>query len=135
MGPKGVGYERYGMMADIDYLKERMGTENYRFEIGEVGGQIPKLERIRRMVPVFEAGRFYLPESLLKVDYEGRHVDLVQSFLNDEYRPFPVALHDDLFDAISRIWDLPVIWPKPVVEEDRYAKARLRARSTSAWAA
>ena len=133
--PKGVGYERYGMMADIDYLKERMGTENYRFEIGEVGGQVPKLERIRRMVPVFEAGRFYLPESLLKVDYEGRHVDLVQSFLNDEYRPFPVALHDDLFDAISRIWDVPVIWPKPVVEEDRYAKARSRARSTSAWAA
>lgn len=132
--PKGVAYERYGLMADVEYVKERMGRENYRFEITEVGGQVSKLDRIRRMVPVFEAGRFYLPESLLKVDYEGRHVDLVQSFLNDEYRPFPVALHDDLFDAISRIWDMPVIWPKPVVE-DRYAKAKHRPRPGSAWAA
>ncbi len=134
--PRGVGYERYGMMGDVDYLKARMQTENYRFEVTEVGGQVAKADRIRRMIPVFEAGRFMLPESLFKVDYEGRHVDLVQAFLNEEYRPFPVALHDDMFDAISRIWDLPVIWPKSVPKaEDRYARARHRPRATSYMAA
>ncbi len=89
------------------------------------------------MVPIFEAGRFHLPEILLKVDYEGRQVDLVQSFLNDEYRPFPVAIHDDLFDAISRIQDpeIALVWPKPVVREDRYARAKVRVRPASSWAA
>lgn len=139
--PKGVGYERYGMQADIDYLKERMGEENYRFEITEVGGQVSKADRIRRMIPIFapvnegEAGRFLLPESLMKTDYEGIRRDLIQSFILEEYNPFPVGLHDDLFDAISRIWDIPTIWPKPIVSEDRYARQRQRRRATSAWAA
>lgn len=133
--PKGVGYERYGMQADIDYLSERMAQENYRFEITEVGGQVPKPDRIRRLIPVFEAGRFHLPESLIKVDYEGRHVDLVQAFLLEEYAPFPVALHDDFFDMLSRIFDLPVIWPKAVPESDRYARAQRRPRPFSHMAA
>lgn len=133
--PKGVGYERYGMMGDVDYIRDRQAEENYRFEIEEVGGQIAKPDRIRRMIPIFESGRFLLPESLLKVDYEGKHVDLVQAFLNEEYRPFPVALHDDMFDAIARIWDVATVWPKPAVAEDRYARARVRPRAQSAWAA
>lgn len=132
--PNGVGYERYGMMADVEYFKERMADENYRFEITEVGGQVSKPDRIRRMVPVFESGRFMLPESLIKVDYEGRHQDLVQTFLNNEYRPFPVALHDDMFDAISRVWDIATIWPKTVTE-DRYSKPRQRRRGHSYMAA
>lgn len=133
--PQGVGYERYGMMTDIDWMKERMAQENYRFEITEVGGQVGKHDRIRRMVPIFESGRFMLPDQLIKVDYEGKHQDLVQVFLNNEYRPFPVALHDDMFDAISRIWDIDTIWPKSTVSEDRYAKRKERKRPASYMAA
>jgi predicted phage terminase large subunit-like protein len=129
--PRRVGYERYGQMADIEYMKDRMREENYRFEIVEVGGQVAKLDRIRRMIPVFEAGRFMLPEMMLKVDYEGRHVDLVTSFVNDEYKPFPVGLHDDMLDSISRIWDIDTIWPKPPPENNRYAKPRARSRERS----
>jgi phage terminase large subunit-like protein len=95
--PLGVGYEQYGMMADVEYLKERQKQENYRFEITELGGQTPKPDRIRWLIPVFEAGRFYLPEHLIKIDYEGRHVDLVQAFIREEYLPFPVGLARRLF--------------------------------------
>lgn len=133
--PRGVGYERYGMMADIDYFKERMADENYRFEVTEVGGQVPKPERIRRMIPVFEAGRFLLPETLIKVDYEGKHVELVSAFLDGEYRPFPVGLHDDIFDMISRIWDIATVWPKAVVRDERYVRSRARPRAPSFMAA
>jgi predicted phage terminase large subunit-like protein len=136
--PQAVGYEQYGMMADVEYLRDRMADENYRFDIIELGGQLPKPDRIRRMVPIFEAGRFYLPDSLIKVDYEGRHVDLVPAFLNEEYRPFPVGLHDDMFDSISRIVepDLNALWPKAKPEPlDRYARSRRRSRNHSAWAA
>lgn len=133
--PKSVGYERYGMMADIEYIKERMARENYRFEITEVGGQMSKPDRIKRMGPIFESGRFLLPPSLLKTDTEGMRRDLVHDFIRHEYLPFPVADHDDLFDAISRIWDIPTVWPKPKVVEDRYSRPRQRRRATSAWAA
>jgi len=69
--PMRVGYEKYGMMADIEYLRERMAHESYHFDITELGGQVAKNDRIRRLVPIFEAGRFWLPEVLFKTDYQG----------------------------------------------------------------
>jgi hypothetical protein len=66
----------------------------------------------------------------------GKVVDLVNNFIEEEYKPFPVALHDDMLDAASRITDedLNVIWPKPIVTVDAYAKPSPR-RITSVWAA
>ena len=135
--PMGVGYESYGMMADIDYFNDRMRRENYHFEITKVGGQIPKPDRIKRLVPICEQGRFYLPETCHKEDYEGKRVDLVHSFVNDEYLAFPVPAHDDMLDMLSRVFDIETVWPKPVAEKnDRYARPeRMRRRGGSSWAA
>jgi hypothetical protein len=54
----------------------------------------------------------------------------------EENKPLPVALHDDMFDATSRICDdeMNVIWPRPFLTEDPYA-TRQRRRITSVWAA
>ncbi len=135
--PKGVGYEKYGIMSDIEHFNDRMRRENYHFEITPVGGQVPKPDRIKRLVPVFEQGRFYLPETCGKVDYEGKYVDLVQSFRSDEYLAFPVPAHDDMLDMMSRIFDIETVWPRAVERrEDRYARPeRARRRGGSAWAA
>jgi len=124
--PFGVGYEKYGMMADVEYLKERMDRESYHFNVTELGGQTPKNDRIRRLVPVCEAGRLWLPESLHKVDYEGRVVDLVQAFIEEEYKAFPVASHDDMLDTLARIReeDLKTTWPMAEAAIDRYARRR-----------
>jgi predicted phage terminase large subunit-like protein len=136
--PRRVGYEQYGQMADVEYLQDRMARENYRFEIIQLSSnRLSKEDRIRRLIPIFEAGRFYLPPRLLKRDYEGRLIDLVPAFIEEEYKPFPVALHDDMFDATSRICDdeMNVIWPRAFLTEDPYATSRRRRRITSAWAA
>lgn len=136
--PMRVGWEKYGMQADIDYFKIRMGDENYRFDIVPLGGQIAKHDRIRRLIPIFEAGRMLLPETLLKTDYEGRVIDLIQSFIEEEYKPFPVGLHEDFFDMMARIMDedLNAVWPKLILEEDRYSRPRKRRRgNSSSWAA
>jgi predicted phage terminase large subunit-like protein len=125
--PLGVGYEKYGMMADVEYLKERMDRESYHFGITELGGQTPKNDRIRRLVPVCEAGRLWLPQSLHKVDYEGRLVDLVQAFIEEEYKAFPVGVHDDMLDTLARIReeDLKTVWPQAGrQQDDRYARRR-----------
>lgn len=118
--PIAVGYERYGMMADIEHIEDRQERENYRFEITELGGQQPKPDRIKRLIPWFEGGRIYLPPSLVKTNYEGREVDVVKSFIDDEFKPFPVAAHDDMLDSLSRVLDsnLPVQFPAPIAEND-----------------
>ncbi len=40
--PVNVGYERYGMQADVEHMQFRMEQENYRFNIIELGGTMPK---------------------------------------------------------------------------------------------
>lgn len=111
---EGVRYEKYGKDADIDHIKGQMQIENYDFEIVEVGGQTPKPDRIRRLIPYFEQGRILFPRHLHYTDYTGKTRDLVEDFINEEYKPFPVPVHDDMLDALARLFEpkLPLIWPK-----------------------
>jgi len=120
--PKGVGYEKYGMQADIEHIKSRQREDNYRFEITELGGSMPKPDRIRRLIPLFEQGRVYLPPSRFYTNYEGVTEDMVQIFIEQEYKAFPVPLHDDMLDALARITDekMNIVWPKPTPPRDRH---------------
>jgi len=115
--PLQVRYERYGAMADIEHIKTEQEKQQYRFDIIEVGGQTSKNDRIGRLIPVFEQGKFYLPKSLHVTNYEKVTVDLVHDFIESEYMPFPVGVHDDMADSLARLLepDLTLVWPKEEV--------------------
>jgi phage terminase large subunit-like protein len=132
--PKQVRYERYGMMADIEAIKARQEQETYRFDVTEVAGVTSKQDRIRRLIPVFEQGRFYIPKSLNVSDWQKIPVDLVHSFVEEEFFPFPVGLHDDMLDALSRIAepDLKLVWPKEEKPHEQVHTPRIE-RSGTAW--
>jgi len=66
-----VGYEKYGMQADIEHYQDRMARDNYRFHINELGGKVQKEDRIKGLVPLFENGRIWLPETCIRENYEG----------------------------------------------------------------
>lgn len=121
--PTQVRYEKYGLMADIEHIKSLQENENYHFDIIEVGGSTPKNDRIKRLIPIFEQGRFYLPNSQWYTDYEGSVLDMVNVFTEQEYKPFPVAVHDDMMDALARIAEpeLPLDWPMTYEEPERYS--------------
>ena len=109
-----VRYEKYSMQADIEHIKAEMEIQNYRFRIDEVGGQVKKNDRIGRLIPIFEQGKFWLPEHLFVTDYEKISRDIVHDFLEEELFPFPVGKFDDFLDMLARICepDLPLVWPK-----------------------
>ncbi len=114
---KATGYEKYGKDSDIEHIEYVQEQHNYRFNITPLGGATPKNDRIRQLVPIFEYHRFYLPSKCLFINYEGKEVDFTQTFINEEFMPFPVATHDDMLDCIARIChaDLNVRFPKPKV--------------------
>ena len=102
--PPKVVCEQYGMMTDSHYILQAQKALNYRFAVVEVGGQMAKQERIRRLVTPFEEGRVYLPKYLPYLNSNKETVDLTESFIS-EYETFPVGRHDDMMDALSRIMD------------------------------
>lgn len=103
--PKGVGYEKYGMQADVQHIRAEQNRINYRFGIIELGGQTPKPDRIKRLIPLFEQGRIYMPSTLWRTDWEGNTVNLIDAFIEEEYLAFPVSRHDDMLDCLARIVD------------------------------
>lgn len=129
---KWAGYEEYGLQADIEYLKERMDRETYHFEIEPLKGKLSKFDRINRLIPIAAEGRFWMPEAIMRTSNEGKLEDLVQILIEQEFLAWPVPPHDDGLDAISRVFDLEMPFPMPIVKEhkdDRYA----RKQRTGSW--
>lgn len=116
--PGFVGYEKYGKDADISSIEEEMDSKNYHFEVTALGGRLAKNDRIKTLMPLFEQGRIYLPDTLYKTDYEGRSVDLIEAFVQDEYKAFPVSVHDDMLDCLARVNDPDVMLDWPMFEDD-----------------
>ena len=138
--PIQVRYEKYGMMADVEHFKTRMEHENYRFGIVEVGGVTAKEDRIKRLVPLFEAGKVWLPKSFRYTDWQKDTHDLVHDFIEEEYYPFPVGLHDDMLDSLARIAEpeLGLAWPKkderPAARPDTWMrKFEIESDSDESW--
>jgi len=104
--PIKVGYEKYGLQSDIEHIKYVQEQINFRFEILALGGNIlSKKDRIKGLVPPFYNKRIRLPHQLIYVDYEGRPKDFIKQFMDDEYKAFPVCVHDDMLDCMARITD------------------------------
>lgn len=130
-----VGYERYGMRSDLEYFEEKMAEPNGEvFAITELNwpseGPNAKPDRIQRLEPFHRpnAGRLYLARAVdketdaqkkmrqrgeshrvftptVRKDHEGRIYSLNKMYL-DEYQSYPYSAHDDLLDAVSRIFDM-----------------------------
>lgn len=100
-----VAIEQYGMMTDAFYIKKEQDERNYRFHVVEVKGQVQKEDRIRKLIPLFENNRVYLPRHILYDSIDGTQYDLVERLIKEELTVFPVGRHDDMIDAFARILD------------------------------
>jgi len=113
--PISVGYEKYGMQSDVSHIEGEQETRQYRFPVIPLGGNTRKNDRIKRLQPIFQAGRFYIPEKLMRVDQKGVTHDLIAEFKQDEYFQFPYMTHDDMLDCMARIMevDMQTFFPQP----------------------
>jgi phage terminase large subunit-like protein len=58
----GIGYEEYGLQADLEHFKVMERQEGvYLPRIKELGGHVSKEDRIRRLEPIIESGRLLVP--------------------------------------------------------------------------
>ena len=139
-----VGYERYGKDSDIEHFKEMMRITNNYFPIEELAwpreGPGSKRDRVQRLQPDFENWRFFLAPSsdfmtkrqkkafeqgdasliarpIKQKDENGRLYDVTQRMIDNEYNLFP-AVHVDMLDAMSRIYDIQAAPPQLLFSDD-----------------
>ncbi len=139
-----VGYEKYGMQADLEHYKEMMRLERCPFPIDEVAwtrdGTESKDDRIRRLIPDHQNWRFFYPydgeqtsaqrlaaelgksyliaRPIKRKDETGRVYDLFKKMMQNEYLYFPATTMKDFMDAMSRFYDLKMNPPQIVHERD-----------------
>lgn len=145
-----VGYERYGMLSDLEYFEERMEIDRDAFTIKELSwtkdGNESKYDRIQRLEPDFRNHRFYLPaqidgetslqkkmikegqpfriiKPIRRTGHDGKPYNLALNFVN-QFLAYPFVSHDDLIDVVSRIFDMqarpPVIIDESSLEPEVY---------------
>jgi phage terminase large subunit-like protein len=135
--PQYCGYEAYGLQADIEYIKELQDRRVQHFDITELRGQVAKEDRINRMIPVCAGGDLYLPEALFRTTYEGKVEEQIIVLIEQEFLAWPVPVHDDGMDVISRYLDMESFdFPAPTDTEhrdDRYNRGMERARKRRSW--
>ena len=103
--PPKVGYEEYGLAADLHYIEKKKKAENYRFVVKSLGGSMNKEDRIRRMIPDLQNGRWYFPTHLFYVDCYDKRFDLIHELVDCEMKTFPRSKFDDMLDALTRVYD------------------------------
>lgn len=179
-----IGYEQYGMQTDLEVIEEYQQRDDNFYDIKEINtpreGKHSKKDRIERLEPDINGGRFYLPAVVYHPEYGGglanqalwdvwtkEQFDLMQAAgatdnknigdivyrpmqgltknqrameatgqgyrivraikrrnedgdiydltraLMEELRFHPFAPHDDLSDAVSRIYDMEAKAPTP----------------------
>jgi predicted phage terminase large subunit-like protein len=136
--PHHAAYEEYGLQADTQHLESLMdggnGKPPYHFRIETVGGKLSKADRINRLIPVCKAGDFWMPESLFRTNSEGKLEELISVLIEQEFLAWPVPVHDDGLDVISRVFDIEHLsFPDPEPEptrDDRYNRHRKQRRGT-----
>ena len=107
--PRNVGYEEYGLQADIEHILYVQNQNNYHFSVTPLGGGVAKQERISKLVPVFSDHRMWFPAAPIQfINTEGKACDLVKTLLDEEFEMYPVSAHDDMLDCMARILD-PVL--------------------------
>lgn len=122
--PNEVRYEEYGLQNDIQLIEAEMSRRKFRFNLTRVGGQQKKVDRIdARLAPLFRSGQFYLPNTLPQFRADRSEYDPVREFVLEEYGVWPQPRHDDMLDALSRLFEphSPPMWPLG----DRAERAKL----------
>jgi phage terminase large subunit-like protein len=134
--PQYVGYEEYGLQADIQHIKLEQDRKPYHFGITELGGKLSKVDRIQRLIPVCSTGQLWLPESVYRTQHDGKTVEVIGQLIEQQFLAFPVPVYFDGMDVISRYLDVPGFGapesPESKRPDDRYNKKRSRTSWMSA---
>lgn len=118
--PKQVIYEEIGLMSDTYFIRKMMQEKQtpprlYPIPVGRHGIRhlLSKELRIKELVPLFFDHKIVLPRKFLYTNSEGKRVDLVQMFLDQEYDLYKgkgSTKHDDVLDTLSRIREPELVW-------------------------
>lgn len=113
-----VGYEQYAAMVDTEVMNRCMLETGIFFTITELGGQVSKDDRIKKLVPDYHRGRWIIPDCLSYRSADGETRDLIVDYIEEfeNWVPGRNVGHDDMLDCQARIYEskMNVVFPTEI---------------------
>ena len=130
-----VGYEKYGMQSDTHYITDKQNRDSYRFPLVEIREGVSKEDRIRRLIPDMQIGRWWFPNNLMYTDCEGRTLDLIKELVSSEMETFPRSRYDDMLDGLSMLYfeGLMLSFPKLKQTDTQRIMADAGQSDSTSW--
>lgn len=114
-----VWYEQSGLSTDMYNITKLQKEMGFYFPIHAAttrpklvlddrmspSGMKMKTARIMSLEPLFRNFRIVIADKCPYVTADGRQIDVIAKFLEDEYSRWPFSDHDDFLDALCRIAD------------------------------
>lgn len=114
-----TGYEEFATQKDREHFNLKMDDERFYFKITPLkNNKGSKPERIGILSEYFADGRIYLPRNLLRLTKNRGVVDLINEFINDEYRKYPMSEFDDMLDALAKVAEMNLLYPEGEVDKE-----------------
>lgn len=124
--PRQVYYEQVGLAGDKDYLELDMDHTGFHYGITAVNATVEKGMRIDALASMFEDMRIWLVRKRVHQNWEGKMENMMESFIEDEYKCYPATTHDDALDSLAMMVALflagKLAVPKLEDQERRYRK-------------
>lgn len=101
--PKNVFWEQEGLASDVEHIIGEQQQFGWHFSITPIKQTVAKADRIGWLIPLFEAGRIWFPNRIMRQSALGETYDYTHDFLHYEYSTHPVCRHDDMLDCLANI--------------------------------
>ena len=93
------------MQAEIQHIEHLQNERNFRFRIKPLGGSMGKIDRIRRLMRLFEQGGIVPPRLRFRTLDDKGTVNLVDAFVEKSTPPSQLRKTMTLLDCLARILD------------------------------
>jgi len=101
--PINTFWEQVGLASDVEHIKLEQDRIGWHFSILPIKQKVPKDDRIKWLIPLFEQNRIWMPARILRKDHQGETYDFVHDLQHFEYATHPVCRHDDMLDCLANI--------------------------------
>ena len=101
--PRHTWWEQIGAQTDLEHVQLELERQGEHTPISPLGQKVSKEGRILWLQPLFEEGRIWFPDKMIRQQADGRMLDLISMFREDEYGVYPSVVHDDMLDCLANI--------------------------------
>lgn len=102
--PFATWWEQVGAQTDLEHVEMELDRIGIHTPIYSISQKVPKEGRILWTQPAWQNAKIWLPERIIQQCTDGRVIDVLEQWLEEEVRCYPSVSHDDGLDCMANMW-------------------------------